>query len=599
MIHNNEEITNTIVSNSSNINNYICSYNVSNIIIIPIKIVSEIIGILCLGNKETKIEDNEEEKYIDLIDLLQFIVDGNKFIDDYKKIYSDSTYFSKDLFLANVSHEIRTPLNGIIGYNQLLMQTDVNDVQKEYLSSMNECSIQLLQIINDIIDFSKLTSGNMKIILECCSIKKIIKDVYNTMRHKIKSKKQNFSYEINKNVPEFIIIDRQKLLQILINLISNASNFTGISGNIFVNISNDNYTLNIYIEDNGIGIAEKEQYKLFNSFTQVENSIIKAGGTGLGLAITKRLVELLKGTINVKSILGKGSTFYFSCEHNEPDIFSDSLQNNLKTIKDKQVLIIDDNVDNRIIISEMIHEWKMFPTTCGTAKEAYKYIINDRYDFDIVLLDICMPDMNGIDLAKKIKSKKPFIPLIALSSLNSFVNTSNFEEVLEKPVNKLQLLNSIYLAISNNSHNNAFIGDSIVENETDDKYKDNFVEYKNINILIVEDILHNQHVLKNMITSIGYNNIDIANDGSEAIEFIDKIQYNIILLDLRMPYLDGYDVINYIKKKDKIKLSTVIIVTASVLEEDRYKCKKLGIQWFLNKPLKIPDLKKTILKCLK
>ena len=580
-------------------------YDIKNIIIIPLTISNDVMGVVCLGNRNTNIEKEIISNLGDLVGLLQIVIDKYNFIQDYKKVYSDSTYFSKDLFLANMSHEIRTPLNGVIGYNQLLMKTRLDETQKSYLLCMSQCGLQLMQIINDILDFSKLASGKMPVNKQCFSVKEIIDILNNTMKERINNKKQTCKYTISKTVPDFIVTDKQKFTQIIMNLLSNAVKFTDINGRIEISIKNFKNTLTVSVKDNGIGISETDQYKLFNSFTQFNNSLTKSG-TGLGLAICKRLVDLLGGTISVTSCLGAGSVFSFTCRHYPYKQFEKSIQKNAKILRKKFVLVVDDNPDNRMLLSEMLFEWKMKPIVCASGIEALKLILDNRYDFDLALIDICMPGMSGIQLAEKIKKDRPLFPLIALSCLDSLVNYSDFESKLDKPINKIHLFNAIYNIISQNLYKSVYIGEKS-ESDSDDNIsspsKSNSPSSdfdKRIKILIAEDICYNQTLLMDMLGTLDYKNVTLARDGLETIQIIDKSYENgdtfdILLLDLRMPKMDGYEVITYMKEK-KYTLPKIIIISASILEEDRKRCKLYGVKYFISKPIQLTELKYSLLK---
>jgi len=355
-------------------------------------------------------------------------------------------------------------------------------------------------------------------------------------------------------------------------------------GEIEVLITSNKQTLHVEVSDNGIGISEQNKCKLFNSFMQIHNSLTK-NGTGLGLAICKRLVELLNGEINVRSTLGKGSTFFFSCTHVLQEDFKKILEEDAVILKNKYVLVVDDNPDNRMILSEVLFEWNMNPIICASAKEALRLISADRYDFDVGLLDICMPDINGVELAEKIKFEKPLFPLVALSSVSEYVDITHFDAKLDKPINKLQLFNIVHKIVTQNKNDSAYIGEgrsplyAIKRISPSNSPSSQF--NNKIKILISEDVLYNQTLLHNMITSLGYSDIAVASDA--------------LLLDLRMPKMDGYDVIDHIRSKG-YPLPKIVAVTASVLTEDRERCKKMGVQYFINKPINMSQLKNVLLK---
>jgi CheY-like chemotaxis protein len=520
--------------------------------------------------------------------ITQLILSKYTSLYECKRIYSDTSYASKDLFFANMSHEIRTPLNGIIGFNQLLMQTNTTIIQKEYLTSMNQCSIQLMSIINDILDFSKLSCGKMGVNTECFSISEIISVVKNAMRNKILEKKQKCTYIIDKNIPNFIIMDKQKLIQIIVNLVSNSSKFSNIKGEINVIFKIKKNKLRVSVKDNGIGISDKDQCKLFNTFMQINDSTCKTG-TGLGLAISKKLVELLNGTISVESSPGIGSVFTFNADFIKYDDYEKRIEKNTELFHDKVVLVVDDNANNRILISEMLFGWKMKPVICASPLEALNMVISNRYNFDIGLIDICMPKMSGSELATQIKAEKPFMPLIALSSVDSFINFKNFEHKLDKPLNKVRLFNAMHHSLCKTQIPTAFIGD--ISDSPNIKYDDVFDK----KILIAEDIPYNRTLLIDMMKNLGYTNITCTNDGTSAYKAIDKsyqdtVPFDILLLDLRMPNMDGFELIDTINSK-KWKIPKIIVITASVMEEDKVKCRKRGINFFLTKPIDLKQLK--------
>lgn len=492
-------------------------------------------------------------------------------------------------FLSCLSHEIRTPLNGVVGYSQLLSQTNMSTTQKTYLSSMNKCCLQLMELINDVIDYSKLSVGKMKRRDECFSIQEVIDVVTNTMDCRIKEKRQKCHYAVSRNLPKYIVSDKQKIIQVLINLLSNANKFTDIRGFISVHISpKKENIIEFTVKDTGVGISEKDQIHLFDAFFQVENSIGKPG-SGLGLAISKKLVNLLGGDIHVNSILGKGSSFSFTIKYKPQIIFEKKIMKTIGILKGKYVLLVDDNLDNRIILGEMLFEWRMKPIVCASGKEALRLIEKNRYNFCMCIIDICMKGMSGIELARNIKLNYPTIPLLGLSSITE-ADSSDFVKILPKPIFKTQLLTELQKILSGSMKNI-----KLDPNNSDDVkstiYNPNF----NISILIAEDTPHNLDLLYNMLQTIGYNNIDTAIDGKIAIDKIEqaheeKRYYDVIYVDLRMPNIDGFSLIKYINNKKYLD-PNIVVITASVLESDKKKCKQLGINYFISKPYNLDQIR--------
>lgn len=573
---------------------YVAPYSVSTIINIPITIDNECIGIVCLLNRLEKYTEEIVNLLTLYISLTQLILSKEKILKECKEICNLDSQ-DKDLFLANMSHEIRTPANGVIGYGQLLMQTELSSVQRNYLTSQNQCCIQLMQIINNVLDFSKLSSGKMVISTECFTINEVIETIHSTIGQRINDKKQKIKFIVDDEFPMFIIMDKQKLIQIIINLTSNAYKFSDIGGEIEITFSVLHLgKIQVTVKDNGIGISEQNQNKLFNAFEQIKTTDSRYG-TGLGLVISQKLAKLLGGYISVKSTLGLGSTFSLTATFKPYEEYEKIIQQNSKLLKDKMILVVDDNTDNRILITELLFEWQMKPIICASALEALRMVMSDRYNFSIGLIDICMPGTSGSELAKQIKEERPLFPLIALSSLDTFITTKDFEQKLDKPINKIQLFNAIHSILSKKKIQSAFIGE---ENSSSDSSSPSYKFNKNARILITEDITYNRNMLENMLENLKYNNIDSAENGKIAIEMIEKANnngkpYDIILLDLRMPIMDGYEVIDIIKKQNwNIK---IVVISASVMDEDRKRCKSIGIQYFITKPIAMSQLKDVML----
>lgn len=569
-------------------------YPIKNSIYIPLSDEDGRMGYICLLNRYEGYRKDIVTELAPLISLTQLVVQNCR----SRVLLSRDC---KDLFLANMSHEIRTPLNGVIGYNQLLLQTKLTSTQANYLSSMRHCSIQLMQIINDILDYFKLSSGKMNDEVETFRSSEIMQAVSDALDQSLKGKRQKFTCHIDSNVPEFLLMDKRKIVQIVMNLVSNAHKFTGIGGAIILQISVPiPNTLEIRVCDNGVGIAKEDQSKIFSAFEQIQGESSRIG-TGLGLAICRKLSNFLGGDIHVQSTLGEGSIFtvtsvFGNCT--EDTIESDI---DMSIIMGKKILIVDDNPDNRILLSEILFEWDTEPIICASAAEALRMVQAKRGDgtlrhqLDLGLIDICMPGTGGIELAMQIKQELPLFPMIALSSIDSFVMTKDFDSKLDKPINKMQLLSHIHKTLIQRAPP-AYIGDKKV-NLSVNSLSSNF--NKDVKILIVEDVNYNSNLMVIMLENLGYHDISVACNGYLAISKLVKAQeadhpYEILLLDLRMPVKDGYAVIKEFKNRSW-ELPKIIVTTASVMDEDRERCKELGVKYFINKPVELTQLGDTML----
>jgi signal transduction histidine kinase/DNA-binding response OmpR family regulator len=572
---------------------YECETAVTTHMFVPLSVDGKHIGavIFCNQDPDLQFQTDFDTYLTSLLSLAQLIVSREKLICEQESIYSDKNYFSKDLFLANMSHEIKTPLHGIIGYTQLLQQSPLDLPQQNYLQQVNDCALHLMRIINDVLDFSKLASGNMLIKTDRVLIKEIIADTQRAVIQMVLLKKQQLTYTVSENIPQWVIVDKQKIVQIIVNLITNASKFSNVEDKIKVKINLQiiktvSY-LEIHVIDQGIGIPKSEHCKLFNSFVQIQQSLTK-NGTGLGLAISKKLAELLKGTIQVQSQVGKGSTFTLLCPFVEHLEFNKQTLQQSPVIIGKRILLVDDTLENRMMISNMLFEWGTRTVMCSGGEEALTFLNDPRFVFDVGLIDICMPNMSGVELAAKIKQICPNLPLIALSSLSSFVNLEHFIHKLDKPFNKNHLL---YIL------NSMFHREEIkpLQLEIADYQVLPLTGLRNLRILVVEDVNYNRSLLVNMLKLLKYQQIDEVADGVEAIKILQVESYDVVFLDLRMPRLDGFGVIQFMNKKKIMTTTTVVAVTASVIKKDRQQCQESGVQYFIEKPIQMNKLKQLVL----
>ena len=565
---------------------YKCEFDVYNIVNIPIKCDSNIIGVLILGNviegehyKKIVINDLDEIK--EYIVLLQIMLSNNqiRYEIEHDKKCSDQNYF-----LTNMSHEIRTPLNGIIGFNQLLMETDLSVIQKDYLRTISHCSIQLMKIINDIIDFSKLSSGSMILFEDCFSLEHMVNEIYHTIKKNIMEKKHNFNYDIklvNSN-DDYIITDKQKIIQIIINLLFNSIKYTHNNGNICLTICKCDNFIDISIKDNGIGIARKDQKKLFTQFTQLHKNN-SSSGSGLGLAITKKLVELFNGDIIFESELNKGTNFYIKIPFKNTIYYEHTIRNNIHILANRNILILDSNSKNSQQILQYLLKWEINPILSYDSNQTIQLISSNIYHIDLIIVN-----EKTVEIIEQIKKILPLVPICILGC--QITDLFRFDKQINLPINKYQLFDTLF----NLCKDRKKVSD--IELPKQISFSENM--NNNVKILIAEDIQHNRKLLCDMLTQLKFTNIDFAGDGQDAIHKIQEsyrigIPYHILLLDLIMPKVNGFDVMEFIKWK-KYPIPKIIVVTASVSDSIRDKCAKLGVEYFVTKPIDIIKLKNVL-----
>ena len=388
------------------------------------------------------------------VDDMTFILSFDDISDKIKaKQTAEDTAKSKEEFIANISHEMRTPLNGIMGYTALIMDTPLNEYQKDCFTTIRECSMNLLFRVNDLLDLSKLTAGKMELLEEDFSLPDCIHTSYNVNSLDAKNKKLDVAYFIEPDVPNIIKGDCHKLQQILVNLLSNAMKFTDNGKiNTHIKLINDSttnakldvrnrYTIEFTVSDTGIGITEKDLKKLFTPFNQLHPNDRINNGTGLGLVITKKLSKLMGGDITAESVHGKGSKFIFYIKVQGNDVNPKSSEQERQIMENKRVMVVDDNEMNRIMICSFLVEWGMTPISCSSAKEALFYVERNFMKFDLILVDIRMPCKDGNQLADEIYKINPTIPLIALSSVLLRTNqiSPEFKYYLTKPIKRQKL----------------------------------------------------------------------------------------------------------------------------------------------------------------